>query len=115
MTDYNEYAGKKARHEDIETARVRGWGYFLGAYLTGPIWPGVIAARTNRWAPFWGGLALGVVTLPLAVADLGVITSVPAAALGTAMMSSKSQESRRRLNVVGPEEAELLRFQNLDA
>ena len=84
MTDYTDYAGKKARFEDIQTARVRGWGYFLGAYLTGPIWPAVIASRTNRWSPFWGGLALGVVSLPFAALDLGIITSVPAAALGTA-------------------------------
>ena len=113
MSDYTEYAGKKARFEDIQTARVRGWGYFLGAYLTGPIWPAIIASRTNKWSPFWGGLALGVVSLPLAVADLGIITSVPAAALGTAMMAGKSSEARRRLDIVGPEEADLLRFKDL--
>ena len=64
MSDYTEYLAKQQRAKDIECARVRGWGYFLGAYLTGPIWPGLVASRTGAWAPFWGGLALGVCSLP---------------------------------------------------
>lgn len=113
MTDYNAYAAKVARKDDIDTARVRGWGYFLGAYLTGPIWPAVIACRTNKWSPFFGGLALGVASLPFAALDLGIITSVPAAALGTAMMSSKSASAKARLDITSPEEADLLRFKDL--
>ena len=95
---------------DIENARVRTWAYALGAYLTGPIVPGVIAARTKNWTPFWAGLALGVVTLPLAAADLGLITSIPAAALGTALQANKSNKKREELGIVSPEEADLLRF-----
>ena len=113
MTDYTAYAAKRARHEDIETARSRGWAYFLGAYLTGPIFPAIVASRTNKWGPFWGGLALGVCSLPFAALDLGIISSVPAAALGTAMMSSKATAARRRLDIVSPEEADLLRFKDM--
>ena len=36
-TSYTEYLVRKQRATDIEQARVRGWAYFLGAYLTGPI------------------------------------------------------------------------------
>ena len=114
MSDYTEYLGKQQRAKDIEAARVRGWGYFLGAYLTGPIWPGLVASRTGAWAPFWGGLALGVCSLPLAALDLGIITSVPAAGLGTYIMAQKSNEKRRPLNVVSPEEADMLRFRDFD-
>ena len=46
--------------KDLETARVRLWAYGLGAYLTGPIFPGIIAARTKEWMPFWIGLGAGV-------------------------------------------------------
>ena len=95
---------------DIENARVRTWAYALGAYLTGPILPGVIAARTKNWTPFWAGLALGVVSLPVAFADLGIISSIPAAALGTALQASKSNKKREELGIVSPEEADLLRF-----
>ena len=95
---------------DIENARVRTWAYALGAYFTGPILPGVIAARTKNWTPFWAGLALGVVSLPFAAMDLGIISSVPAAALGTALQASKSNKKREELGIVSPEEADLLRF-----
>ena len=101
------------RHYDIEIARARGWAYFLGSYFTGPIFPAIVANRTKVWAPFWVGLGLGVASLPLAALDLGILSSIPAAAAGTAMMAKKSEEKRRKLNVVSPEQADLLRFQNL--
>lgn len=105
-----EYLVRREKMRDIETARVRGWGYFLGAYLTGPIWPGMVANRTGEWAPFWVGLGLGVVSLPLAAFDLGILTSIPAAGVGTAMMAQKSQEKRRQLDVLTPEEADMMLF-----
>ena len=56
---YEEYQKAQEELADIETARVRGWGYFLGAYLTGPIWPAVIATRTKKWTPFLGWTGTG--------------------------------------------------------
>lgn len=110
--EYLAYEAKKQELADIETARVRGWGYFLGAYLTGPIWPGVVASRTKCWTPFWAGLGLGVITLPFAFMDLGVLSSVPAAGLGTYLMAEKSKEKRRKLGVVTPEHADVMKFSN---
>ena len=107
------YGEKLQRLEDVETARARGWAYFLGAYLTGPIFPGIVAARTKKWVPFWAGLGLGVVSLPFAALDLGILTSIPAAGLGTALMAQESQKARRRLDIVSPEEADLLRFRDI--
>ena len=52
LSSYEQYQAKQEELADIETARCRAWGYALGAYLTGPIWPGVIAARTKQWTPF---------------------------------------------------------------
>ncbi len=94
--------------KEIQTARCRGWGYFLGSYLTGPIWPGIIANRTGEWSPFWVGLGVGIVSLPLVVLDLGIISSIPAAATGTVMMASKSMDKRRKLNVLSPEQADIM-------
>ncbi len=95
---------------DIENARVRTWAYALGAYFTGPIYPFIVAQRTKSFSPFWAGLALGVASLPFAVMDLGILTSLPATALGTALQASKSGKKRAELGILSPEEADLLRF-----
>ena len=107
-----EYLAKQVRARDIETARVRGWGYFLGAYVTGPIWPALVANRTGQWTPFWVGLGIGVCSLPFAALDLGFISSIPAAGVGTAMMASKSKQKRQELDVISPEQADVLRFKD---
>ena len=109
-TDYEAYQAKQEELADIETARVRGWGYFLGSYLTGPIWPAVIATRTKKWTPFWAGLALGVVSLPFAALDASIISSIPAAGLGTYLMAEKSKEKRRKFGIHSPEQADALKF-----
>ena len=106
-----EFSAERLQNQqDVECARVRGWGYFVGAYVTGPIWPCLVANRTGQWAPFWVGLGLGVATVPLMFVDLGILSSIPAAAAGTAMMSSKTKQKRIELNVVCAEEADMLRF-----
>ena len=110
--EYLAYEAKKQELAEIETARVRGWGYFLGAYLTGPIWPAVIASRTKCWTPFWAGLGLGIISLPLAALDLSIISSLPAAGLGTYLMAEKSKEKRRKLGIVTPEHADVMKFSN---
>ncbi len=104
------YFERQQRLAEIETARTRAWGYFLGAYLTGPIWPAVIASRTKVWTPFWAGLGLGVLSLPFAFLDLSIISSLPAAGLGTYLMAEKSKEKRRKLDIVAPEQADALKF-----
>ena len=111
--DWNEYNARQKEMQDIETARVRGWAYFAGAYLTGPIWPAVIASRTKVWTPFWAGLALGAASLPLVFVDLGILSSIPAAGLGTYLMAEKSKEKRRKLNIVSPEQADVIKFSKL--
>ena len=70
--------------KDLDTARVRLWAYGLGAYFTGPIYPGIIAARTKEWMPFWVGLAAGVICLPFAAIDLGLLSSLPATGVAVA-------------------------------
>ena len=109
----DEYQKRQSEMYDIETARVRGWGYFVGAYFTGPIWPCVIATRTKCWTPFWAGLALGTVSLPFVALDLGILSSVPAAGLGTYLMAEKSKEKRRKLDIISPEQADVLKFSKL--
>ena len=110
--EYLAYEVKQQQLADVEAARVRAWGYFLGSYLTGPVWPLVIASRTKVWAPFWAGLGLGVISLPFAFLDLSIISSLPAAGLGTYLMAEKSKEKRRKLNIITPEQADVMKFTN---
>ena len=68
QTVNNNYAEYVARQEeapaDIETARVRGWGYFLKT-----VWP-VLSGnychrpRTKKWTPFWLVLLLVLFLFP---------------------------------------------------
>ena len=112
-TNYEEYAAKEQEMAEIETARCRLWGYAIGAYLTGPVWPAVIASRTKVWTPFWAGLGLGVLTFPLTFFDLGIVSSIPAAGLGTYLMADKSKEKRRKLGIIAPEQADVMKFSKL--
>ena len=112
-TNYEEYAAKEQELQEIETARCRLWGYALGAYLTGPIWPAVIASRTKVWTPFWAGLGLGVLTLPFYILDVGIISSLPATGLGTYLMAEKTKEKRRKLGIIAPEQADAIKFSKL--
>jgi len=108
--DYVAQLAKEKELADIETARVRGWAYFAGAYLTGPVWPCVIACRTKCWTPFYAGLGLGILSLPFAFLDATVISSIPAAGLGTYLMAEKSKEKRRKLGIISPEQADAVKF-----
>lgn len=107
---YEQYQSRQNELNEIETARVRLWGYALGAYLTGPIWTGYIAHRTKVWAPFWVGLGVGVISLPFAALDLGIISSLPATGIATVMMKNKTEEKRRKLNIHTAEQADMIKF-----
>ena len=110
QNDYVIQLAKEQELADVEAARVRGWAYFAGSYLTGPIWPCVIACRTKTWTPFWAGLGLGIISLPFAFLDATVISSLPAAGLGTYLMAEKSKEKRRKLGIISPEQADAVKF-----
>jgi len=111
---YAEFLEAREAMRDIDTARCRMWAYALGAYFTGPIWTGVIAARTGKWMPFTVGLGLGVVSLPLVAIDLGILSSVPATAACTVMMAKEAEKKRKKLGVLCPEQADMLKFANLN-
>ncbi len=109
---YIAYEVRQQQLTDVEGARVRAWAYFAGAYLTGPVFPLYIATRTKCWSPFWISTALGVLSLPFAFLDATVLSSIPAAGLGTYLMAEKSKEKRRKLNIITPEQADVMKFTN---
>ena len=98
------------RTKDLQAARCRHWGYFLGAYITGPIWPAIIANRSGQWKPFWVGLFLGIITLPFYKNDWGVISALPAATVSTVMMAGISQEKRRLIGASSGKQADAMYF-----
>ena len=109
------FAEKQARLEDIETARTREWAYFIGAYLTGPIVPAFYYMRNKKLAPFLGGLAAGVVTLPFIFLDAGIISSLPAAGLGTGLMAAEAKKSRRKLELLTAEQADVVKMKEFSS
>jgi hypothetical protein len=98
--------GRMEQIKDLDTARVRLWAYGLGAYLTGPIFPGIVAARTKEWMPFWIGLGAGVICLPFAAVDLGLLSSIPATGVAVAAQASKTNKKRMKYGVSMPEQAD---------
>lgn len=108
--NYEAAMAAQEKQQDIDTARCRMWAYCLGAYFTGPIWTGVIAARTKKWTPFCWGLGLGVAGLPFAFLDLGIISSIPATAVATVTMAKEVEDKRRKLKVISPEQADMMRW-----
>ena len=112
MTDsnYSQYLEKQARLEDIECARTREWAYFIGAYLTGPIVPTWYWFRNKKNVPFIGGLAAGVITLPFILLDGGIFSSLPAAGLATGLMHQEAKKSRRRVEALTAEQADVLKM-----
>ena len=73
-------------------------------------WVPNVIPRLKKWTPFWAGLALGVVSLPFAALDASIISSIPAAGLGTYLMAEKSKEKRRKYGILTPEQADALKF-----
>lgn len=115
MTDSTDFDAKQARLEEIECARTREWAYFLGAYLTGPIVPAWYYFRNKKAVPFLGGLALGVATLPFIFLDVGIFSSIPAAGLGTALMHSEAKKSRRKIQALTAEQADVMRMKEFSS
>ena len=111
-TTKSSYSDHEDKRLAIESARVRTWAYALGAYVTGPIWTGVVAARTKEWTPFWIGLGVGVVSLPFAVVDLGFVSSIPATAAATVAQINKTKKAQKKLGIQMAEQADAMRFSN---
>ncbi len=96
----------------IAAARTRNWGIILSHLLCAPVASVVYSAKQkNPWAAV---VATAVFTLgiPFSVVDLGLTMTLGAPIVSIAMLTGKGGESRRRLGIFSPEEADMLLYNN---
>ena len=93
--------------KDLETARVRLWAYGLGALISLVLsFPGIIACSYQRVDAVLDWSRSGVICLPFAALDLGLLSSVPAAGVAVAAQASKTNKKRQQYGVMMPEQAD---------
>ena len=103
MSDY-------MRYKLIQTARNRIWAMILLHLLFSPLGSAVYCGKQNNWLPFAAGTGIFVLGLPLAIIDLGITAFILAPVASCLMLANKTTESRRRLGIFGPEQADELQF-----
>ena len=94
--------------KDIKVARVRQGLNGLAHFLLGPIASVAYGAKTGYWLPTFAATGVAVVTLPLAVLDIGFTFAVAPPLTSCLMMCNKSSEKRRQLGILMPEQADAL-------
>ena len=103
MNDYLKY-------KLVSSARNRVWAIILLHILFSPLGSAVYCGKQNNWLPFAAGTGIFVLGLPLAVIDLGITAFILAPVASCLMLANKTTESRRRLGVFGPEQADALLY-----
>ena len=99
MNDYTKY-------KLIQSARNRVWAIILLHLLFSPLGSAIYSGKQGNWLPFAAGTGLFVIGLPLAIIDLGLTAFILAPVASCLMLANKTTESRRRLGIYGPEQAD---------
>jgi hypothetical protein len=97
-----------------KSARNRIWAIVLLHILSAPIGSLVYSAKQNNWLPFITATGVFIVGLPVAIIDFGLTAFLIAPFLSVFMLTGKVNESRRRLGVVLPEQADALVYKAMD-
>ena len=71
-----------------------------------PIASIVYSAKTNYWVPTLAATGVAAVTLPISIFDYGITFAVAPPVTSAVLLQTKVQEKRRKLGIVGPEEAD---------
>ena len=98
------------RYQLVSAARTRTWGIILLHLLCAPIGSGVYSSKQKNWAPFWTATAVFFVGCFTWVFDFGATASIGAPVTSIVMLSGKAGESRRRLGIVDPVQADALLY-----
>lgn len=103
MSDY-------MRYKLIQTARNRVWAIILLHILFAPVGSAVYSAKQGNWLAFGAGTGIFIVGLPFALFDLGITAFILAPVASALILANKTTESRRRLGIFGPEQADEMQF-----
>lgn len=91
---------------DLKVAAVRQVICGFSHGLFGPVSSIYYGARTGHWLPTLAATGVAVLTVPLALVDFGLTFAIAPPVTSAALLITKSQENRRKLNISLPEEAE---------
>ena len=95
----------------VAAARTRNWAIILTHFLCAPIASAVYASKQKNPAAFFAATAVAIVGPPLAVLDMGFTLGIGAPAVSIVTLCAKGGESRRRLGIMCPEQADALLYQ----
>lgn len=107
--DNVEFKDKMDRLNDAKQARVRlGISWLLHMFTVPPIVSLVYSVKTNYWVPTIAATGAAAVTLPLALFDYGLTFAVAPPVTSAVLLTTRSQEKRRKLGILGPEQADVM-------
>ena len=98
------------RYQLVSAARTRTWGIILLHLLCAPVGSAVYSSKQKSWAPFWTATAVFFVGCFTWVFDFGATASIGAPVTSIVMLSGKAGESRRRLGIYDPLQADALLY-----
>ena len=98
------------RYQLVAAARTRTWAIILLHMLCAPLGSGVYSSKQKNWAPFWTATAVFFVGCFTWVFDFGATAGIGAPVTSIVMLSGKAGESRRRLGIHDPVQADALLY-----
>lgn len=93
---------------DLKVARVRQGLCGLSHFLCAPVASIVYGAKTGYWMPTLAATGVAVVAVPVAMVDLGFTFAIAPPLTSCLMMCNKSSETRRKLGILMPEQADAM-------
>ena len=104
----NSNATAAEQIQDLKVAGVRQVLNGLAHFIAGPVASVAYGAKTGYWTPTLVATGVAVVSVPVAVIDLGFTLAVAPPLTSCLMMCNKSSEKRRQLGITMPEQADAL-------
>jgi len=105
--DNNEFKLKLEQLNDAKQARVRlGIAWVLHMFVVPPVTSLVYSVKTNYWMPFIAASGAAAVALPISLVDYGITLAVAPPVTSAVLLTTRSQEKRRKLGIMGPEQAD---------
>ena len=95
----------------VSAARTRTWAMILmHILLSAPVGSAVYCSKQKNWAPFWTATLVFIVGCFTWVMDFGFTAGIAAPATSMCMLSGKASDSRRRLGIHDPMEADAMLY-----
>ena len=98
----------EATVKDVKLARVRQGIAITAHVIGGPIAAGFYGAQTGHWTPALAATGVAILSLPVAIVDLGFTFAVAPPAAACVLLCTKSNEKRRKLGITMPEQADAM-------